>query len=32
LQDDVATVAYWYQDSPRNTQRHEFTADEMEVI
>ena len=32
LQDDVATVAYWYQDSPVNGQRHEFTADEMEVI
>lgn len=32
LQDDVATVAYWYQDAPSNGQRHSFSPDELEVV
>ncbi|MBQ8803227.1 MAG: DUF2961 domain-containing protein [Tyzzerella sp.] len=32
LQDDVATVAYWYQESPSNEQVQNATLDKMEVI
>ena len=32
LQDDVATVAYWYQDLPANEQKQNYTADDFEVV
>lgn len=32
LRDDVATVAYWYQDEPSSVGRMTFGADDLEVI
>ena len=32
LQDDVATVAYWYQDLPANEQKQNYTADDFEDV
>lgn len=32
LRDDVATVAYWYQDSPKNTQKHDYRFEDFEVV
>ncbi len=32
LRDDVATVAYWYQDGPKNTQKHDYPFENFEVV